>query len=160
MTHAWFDPDTPIVFHTNSWQQGWIAEEVDDHWEVYYTPTERMRIGADGSLSFGGKPEYIFQTKEWAELCAKRLNSLDAAFGRGPRSMMLSSSGNLGIGTSPSWNPMLFEIRTSPSKRVLSISEGGQLTHFDLPYFVMGWVRSTKAYRAWQTLMWGERGRP
>jgi hypothetical protein len=43
MTHIWFsNPD--------SWLQGWIAEQVDDHWEVYYTPTERMRIGANDRL--------------------------------------------------------------------------------------------------------------
>jgi hypothetical protein len=146
--------DGSIVFHTSSWQQGWIAEEVDDHWEVYYTPTERMRIGADGSLQFGGQPEYIFQTREWAQLCAERLNSLDTAFGRGPHTMRLSMTGGIGIGTtSPS---VMFEIRTSPGKPVISIAEGGHLTHFDLPYFVMGWWRSTRAYAAWRVLMWGE----
>jgi hypothetical protein len=157
--HSWRNADSPLVFSTSSWQQGWIAEQVDDHWEVYYTPTERMRIGADGSLSFGGQPEYIFQTKEWAQLCADRLNSLDTAFGRGPCSMMLSSSGNLGIGTTSS--SFALEVRNGRSlnaESLLAIDQQGVVKHFNLPALFMIWWRSTTLHRLWSKLMWGERG--
>jgi hypothetical protein len=147
--------DEPIIFHTNSWQQGWIAEEVDDHWEVYYTPTERMRIGADGSLSLGGKSEYIFQTREWAEMCARHLNSLDTAFGRGPATMRLSTTGSLGIGTfSPAYK---LEVRGPKFEPLVTISDGGQVTQVNIPALTGIWWRGTTAYRAWRKLMWGEK---
>ena len=151
MTHIWFSsPSNP-----SSWSQGWIAEQVDDHWEVYYTPTERMRIGADGSLSFGGQPEYIFQTQEWAEMCARHLNSLDTAFGRGPTTMRLSTTGNIGIGTlSPAFK---LDVRGPKFEPLLSISDGGQVTHVNMPALAGIWWRSTTIYRAWRKLMWGEK---
>jgi len=89
-------------------------------------------------MPFGGQPEYIFQTQEWAEMCAKHLNSLDTAFGRGPATMRLSTTGNIGIGTShqPSnWmcvdqslsrlcrSPMVAKSRTSTCLR--SLESGG-----------------------------------
>lgn len=166
--HTWFqdpNPDghrTPIVFHTNALQQGWIVEDEGDHFEVYYTPTERMRIGSDGSLSFGGPKPYVFKTREWAEFCAERLNSLDSAFGRGQWANVLDTSGNFYIGVTPAnWSGgPTFQIRPpSQPKPVLTIDQEGRVTEFDLPYFLMGWLRITKAYRVWNKLMWGERGR-
>ena len=151
MTNMLFS--TPL--NPYSWLQGWIAEQVDDHWEVYYTPREAMRLSADGMLSVGGAAGYIFQTQEWAEMCARHLNNLDTDFGRGPSKMLLSTIGNIGIGTtSPS---VLFKILASHSKQFISIDQGGQITHFDLPYFVMVWWRGTTIYRAWRKLMWGEK---
>lgn len=148
-------PDQPIVFHTTSWQQGWIAEKVDDHWEVYYTPTERMRIGADGTPQFGGQPEYIFQTREWAELCAERLNSLDTALGRGPSTMRLSTAGNYGIGTaSPAFK---LEVRGPKFEPLVQVSHGGCVTHVNMPALVGIWWRGTTAHRMWRKLMWGEK---
>lgn len=157
MTNAWFAPDAPIVFHTNSWQQGWLAERVDDHWEVYYTPTERMRIGADGSLQFGGQPEYIFQTQEWAQLCADRLNSLDAAFGRGPNCMFIDTSGSLLIGATSPKLKLTTVFRTS-DKTLFVMDEKGAIIVFDIPQMILLWWKTTAVYKALKRLWYGERG--
>lgn len=159
MTHMWFSDPQSMSFSSPSnpyiWAQGWIAEQVDDHWEVYYTPREAMRLSADGMLSIGGADGYIFQTQEWAELCAKHLNSLDTAFGRGPATMLLSTTGNLGIGTtSPAFK---LEVRGPKFEPLVSISDGGQVTHVNMPALAGIWWRGTTIYRAWRKLMWGEK---
>lgn len=151
MTHIWFSSAS----NPDSWSQGWIAEQVDDHWEVYYTPTERMRFGADGSLSIGGQPGYIFQTREWAELCAKRLNSLDTAFGRGPGTMRLTTTGNFAIGTTAP--AMKLEVRGPKFEPLVTIDQGGHVTQVNVPALTGIWWRGTTIYRAWRKLMWGEK---
>lgn len=157
MTHRWFNPEGPIVFHTFNWSQGWMVEDEGDHFEVYYHTGEAMRLSADGVLSFGRPEGYIFQTREWAELCAKRLNSLDTAFGRGPATMRLSTTGNLGIGTtSPAFK---LDVRGPKFEPLVSISDGGRVTHVNMPALVGIWWRNTKAHRALVRLWWGERGR-
>lgn len=154
-----------IVWSTHSdpssWTpEGWRVEEDGGRFEVYYHTHERMRIGADGSLSFGRPEGYWFNTREWAQLCAERLNSLDRAFGRGP-CFTLSGSGNFGIGfTSPSsWSDgTVFRIRPDVTNHTLiEIDKHGQITKFDLPAFFMAWWRGTTAHRAWRVLMWGEK---
>lgn len=168
--HSWYQPPThegePIIFSTNGWQpEGWAVEEEDDHFEVYYHTNEVMRLSTDGMLSFSSRKGYVFQTREWAELCAKQLNRLDDAFGRGPSTLRLTS-GNLGIGTlSPSrWldaeKSAIFRLHSpTPPKPVLTIGRDGTVRHFDLPYFVKVWLRGTWVYAAWKRLMWGERGK-
>lgn len=149
MTHMWFsNSSTPY-----SWSQGWISEQVDDHWEVYHTPREAMRLSADGMLSIGGADGYIFQTREWAQLCADRLNSLDTAFGRGPATMLIY--GGLGIGTSsPAFK---LEVRGPKFEPLVQISNGGQVTHVNMPALAGIWWRGTTAYRVWRKLMWGQK---
>lgn len=146
-----FDPDT--------WTpEGWRVEEVGGRFEVYYHTNERMRFGADGSLSFGRPEVYWFNTREWAELCAKRLKSLDRAFGRGP-DFKLDISGDFRLGVTPAnWDGRaMFQIKANASHTLLEINPGGQVTKFDAPAFFMAWWRGTTAYRAWRVLMWGEK---
>lgn len=158
-SHNWYFADqqdeNSFVISTLA-QEGWRVEEDDGRFEVYYHTNERMRLGADGTLYFGPPAGYWFNTREWAELCAKRLNSLDRAFGRAPASLTLSTSGNFGIGiTSPSMS--MFEIKATAERVLLQIDHGGSVTKFDFPAFFMAWWRGTTAYRVWRKLMWGEK---
>jgi hypothetical protein len=162
MNHLWYDPennqDAPIVWSINSYQSGWAAEQRGDRWAVCYQTNEVMRLGADGALSIGQSEPYWFTTREWAELCAARLNSLDTAFGRGPDTMFLNSAGCLGIGTSsPAFR---FEIRNGQgweAQTLVAIDQQGVVKRFNLPALAMIWWRSTTAYRVWRVLMWGEK---
>lgn len=166
--HNWHMPGRvdgeAIVWSTHgdpySWTpEGWRVEEDDGRFEVYYHTNEAMRLGADGSLSIGQPEGYWFTTREWAELCAERLNSLDRAFGRGPSTMSFTTTGNfgIGIGTQSPMQPLMFEIKANASHVLMQIEQNGQVTKFDLPAFAMAWWRGTKAYRAWRVLMWGEK---
>lgn len=148
-----------LVFNIAEWQaDGWRVEEDGGRFEVYYHTNERMRLSADGMLSFGRPEGYWFNTREWAQLCAERLNSLDRAFGRGP-CFTLSGSGNFGIGftASSNWAKAMFEIKANASHVLLQIDDKGKVTKFDLPAFFMAWWRGTTAHRAWRVLMWGEK---
>lgn len=161
-SHNWYfaDQQDENSFVISTWaQEGWRVEEDGGRFEVYYHTNERMRIGADGSLSFGRPEGYWFNTREWAELCVKRLNSLDRAFGRYAPGLTLDTSGNFGIGITPSnWdNRSMFQIKANASHTLLEIDPAGQVTKFDAPAFFMAWWRGTTVYRAWRKLMWGEK---
>lgn len=165
--HSWYMPgrvdgDT-IVWSTHSdphsWTpEGWTVEEDDGRFEVYYHSNERMRLSADGVLSFGRPEGYWFNTREWAELCAERLNSLDRAFQRsGP---FIITTGSLLIGTgfgigtsSPQYK---FHVTGQQAKPLVSLSQSGEM-FIDVPGIVGVWWRGTSAYRAWRKLMWGEK---
>ena len=149
--------DGSTIYWTTSSYEGWEVQERDGRYVVYWHTNEVMRLSADGMLSFGKPEPYWFTTLEWALLCKQRLQSLDRAFGRDPYvSFSLDVSGNFGIGTtSPTLK--MFEIRSGPGKPVISIESDGQISYLDLPYFFMGWWRSTAFYRAWRKLMWGEK---
>lgn len=143
-----FDPDT--------WTpEGWRVEENGGRFEVYYHTNERMRFGADGSLSFGRPEGYWFNTREWAELCAKRLNSLDRAFA--PRVSIQAGGLGIGLTSTSNWSKAMFQIKANASHTLLEIDPAGQVTKFDAPAFFMAWWRGTTAYRAWRVLMWGEK---
>lgn len=148
--------DGGAIYWTTSSYEGWEVEERDGRYAVFYETNEVMRLSADGVLSFGKPEPYWFKTLEWALLCKQRLQSLDSAFGMRPVAMSLTTSGNLGIGTTSTHLKML-EVRTTPTKTIISIDDSGNLTHFDLPYFLIGWWRNTSVYRAWRKLMWGEK---
>lgn len=161
--HSWHMPgrvdgDT-IVWSTHddpyTWTpEGWRVEEDDGRFEVYYHTHERMRIGADGSLSIGQPDGYFFTTREWAELCVERLKSLDRAFGKYPAIMSLSTSGNVGIGTtSPAYR---LEVRGPKFEPLVTIGQGGEIKHINLPAMFMIWWRSTRVYAAWRVLLWGD----
>lgn len=151
--HTWWVPGH-IEGGSWVWQEGWKVEEDGGRFEVYCHTNERMRFGADGSLSFGPPAGYWFNTREWAELCADRLNSLDSAFGRAPSSMSLTTSGNFGIGAmSPQYK---FHVAGQQAKPLVTIAQSGEMS-IDLPGIVGVWWRGTTAYRVWRKLMWGER---
>lgn len=146
--------DQPIVWSVGNWQaEGWTVEEDDGRFEVYYKTNEVMRLGADGSLFFGGQ-SYWFTTREWADLCVERLNSLDRAFGNGPSIISLLWSGNLGIGTASPFNKL--EVRGPKFEPLVAIGQSGHVTQFNLPALFMIWWRGTRVYAAWRVLMWGE----
>jgi len=157
-SHNWFfaDQQDENSFVISTWaQEGWRVEEDGGRFEVYYHTNERMRIGADGSLSFGRPEGYWFNTREWAELCVKRLNSLDRAFAP---SVSIYAAGNFGIGitSASAWAKSTFEIRQA-AKPIVTMDHGGAITHLDLPALIGIWWRGTTAYRAWRKLMWGEK---
>ena len=155
--HNWYFADQQdkdsFVF---MWAQNqWRVEEDDGRFEVYYHTNEVMRLGADGSFGIGRPEGYFFTTREWAQLCADRLNSLDTAFGRGPGTMLLSTTGNLSIGTtSPA---MKLEVRGSKFEPLVTIDQGGHVTQVNVPALTGIWWRGTTIYRAWRKLMWGEK---
>ena len=159
-THAWFaDPqphDQPIVWSVGNWQaEGWTVEEEAGRFEVYYKTSEVMRLGADGSLSFG-RQSYWFTTREWADLCVERLKSLDRAFGKDPSIMSLSSGGNFGIGirTLSPFNKL--EVRGPKFEPLVTMDQGGHITQLNMPALFMIWWRGTRVYAAWRVLLWGE----
>lgn len=154
--HSWYSPNQePIVWSVGDWRnEGWTIEKDNGRYEVYYRTNEAMRLSADGVLSWGRK-SYWFNTLEWAELCVKRLESLDRAFGRYASGITLDTSGNFGIGTSsPAYK---FVVTGQNSEPLVSMDQGGRITHFNLPKLFMIWWRSTRVYAAWRVLMWGER---
>lgn len=152
--HTWWMPGR-VEGGSWVWEEGWKVEEDDGRFEVYYHTHERMRFGADGSLSFGPPAGYWFNTREWAELCAERLNSLDRAFGRVPTSLTLAASGNFGIGTmSPQYK---FQVIGEQAKPIVSVGPGGAVEQIDVPQIIAIWWRGTTAYRVWRKLMWGEK---
>lgn len=158
-THAWLPEqqlhDQPIVWSVGNWQaEGWTVEEDDGRFEVYYKTNEVMRLGADGSLFFGGQ-SYWFTTREWAELCVERLKSLDRAFGRGPE-FTLYTSGNFGIGIGTLLPFNKLEVRGPKLEPLVTISQGGHVTQLNLPALFMIWWRNTRVYAAWRVLLWGE----
>ena len=143
-------------FDPYTWaSEGWRVEEDGGRFEVYYHTNEAMRIDSDGSLSFGRPEGYWFNTREWAELCVERLNSLDRAFAP---SVSIHANGNFGIGftTFTAWANSMREIRQS-AKPIVTMDHGGAITHLDLPALVGIWWRGTTAYRVWRKLMWGEK---
>jgi hypothetical protein len=152
--HTWWMPGR---IEGGSWvfEEGWKVEEDGGRFEVCYHTHERMRFGADGSLSLGRPEGYWFNTREWAQLCAERLNSLDRAFAPG---VSINATGNLmiGLNTASQWAKSTFEFRQS-GKSIVTLGQGGGITHLDLPALVGIWWRGTTAYRAWRKLMWGER---
>lgn len=154
-THSWWVPGT--INSDGSWtfERGWMVEDEGDHFEVYYATHEAMRLGGDGSLYVGRPEPYIFKTREWAQLCADRLNSLDRAFNRPPANFILSSSGNVGIGTmSPSYK---FEVRGTNFEPIFTIDNNYRLTHVNVPFVVKLWLRNTTAWRMLKRLWYGER---
>lgn len=139
--------------HTIWCANDWVVEPENGRFAVRYRTHEGMRLGADGSLQVGQPEPYWFNTREWAELCVRRLRSLDVAFGRsGP---FLNTAGSLMIGSNFNGRQQ-FEFRVGP-KALVTIDQGGAVTRFDLPALVGIWWRSTAAYRAWRVLLWGEK---
>lgn len=156
--HNWYfaDQQDADSFVISTWaQEGWRVEEDGGRFEVYYHTNEVMRLGADGSLYFGPPANYWFNTREWAQLCADRLNSLDAAFGRRPSGMRLYTTGDLGIGTTTP--AMKLEVRGPKFEPLVTVNQGGQVTHVNMPALTGIWWRSTTIYRVWRKLMWGEK---
>ena len=153
--HTWWMPGT--INSDGAWvfERGWMVEDEGDHFEVYYATSEAMRLGADGSLYVGRPAPYIFKTLEWAQLCADRLNSLDAAFGRTPANTVLYSSCNFGIGTtSPSYK---LEMRGINFEPIFTIDNNYRLTYVNVPFVVKLWLRSTLVWRGLKRLWYGER---
>jgi hypothetical protein len=156
-SHNWFfsDQQDANSFLSTWAQEGWRVEEDGGRFEVYYHTNERMRLGADGSLSFGPPAGYWFNTREWAQLCADRLNSLDRAFGRAPAAFTLTTTGNIGIGSATP--RMKLEVRGPKFEPLVTVDQGGHVTQVNIPALTGIWWRSTTAYRVWRKLMWGEK---
>lgn len=153
-THTWWMPGTINSDGTWVFERGWMVEDEGDHFEVYYATHEAMRLGADGSLHIGKPAPYIFKTREWAQLCADRLNSLDRAFDRPPANTVLYSSGNVGVGTtSPQYK---FHISSGPTP-IVTMDQNHTLTYVNVPYIVKVWLRSTAVWRGLKRLWYGER---
>lgn len=157
-THNWYFPGRldGESFILSDWaQNGWRVEEDDGRFEVYYHNNERFRIGADGSLGIGTPEGYWFTTREWAQLCADRLNSLDRAFGRWGSIMSLTTTGSLYLGTtSPA---MKLEVLGPKFEPMVTIDRGGHVTQVNVPALTGIWWRGTTIYRVWRKLMWGEK---
>lgn len=138
-----------VVTWFADWQaEGWKVEADEGRYEVYYHTHEAMRLGADGSLGIGRPEGYWFNTLEWARLCAERLNSLERAF-------MPSTTYTLGVGNAPSNQ---WQFRAGP-KPLITVDQGGQVTQFDLPEMVKIWFKTTWVPKAWNRLLWGEKGK-
>ena len=159
--HFWHQEfEQPVGWSTQSdkftWTpEGWRVKEDDGQFEVYYHTGEVMRIGSDGSLFIGQADGYFFTTREWAQFCADRLNSLDTAFGRGPATMRLSTTGNIGIGSSsPSFK---LDVRGTKSEPLVTMDQGGHVTYVNMPVLLGIWWRGTNIHRALRKLMWGEK---
>ena len=117
-----------------------------------------MRLGADGTLYVGQPEPYLFSTREWAQLCVKRLKSLDAAFGRVPVYMALSTTGNFGIGVKSPALKFKTEFRTM-GETLVAMDQNNVITQLNIPAMIGIWWRGTNAHRLLHALMWGERGK-
>lgn len=147
--------DCPIRTDTHVWYSNpqWEVDEDGDEFAVSFHTNEVMRLGSDGSLHIGKPKPYMFKTREWAQLCADRLNSLDRAFDTTPSSLVFYG-GNLGIGTtSPQYR---FHVSSGPTP-IVTIDQNHTLTYVNVPYIVKVWLRSTALWRGLKRLWYGER---
>lgn len=142
-------------FFISTLSGNWQATEEDGRWAVSERSNEVMRLSSDGTMHLG-KKTYWFSTREWAELCANRLNALDVAVrGRGEMVRWTMSGGNLGIGTTAPTAKFVF--MASNAREVIRMSHSGELEKFDLPYFVWSWLRSNALTKFFKRLWYGER---
>lgn len=150
---------TEPVYWTWGQDEGWMTEQRDGRWAVFYKTNAVMTLSAAGILGVGDPEPFWFATKEWADFCVERLISLDAAFGRdsGP-GIRLTTTGNLGIGITSTGSKLDVRYRfgANNAKPLITVDDGG-LKQIDVPELVAIWWRGTTAYRAWRKLMWGEK---
>lgn len=152
--HNWWMPGTIDSDGSVIFERGWMVEDEGDHFEVYYATSEAMRLGADGNLYVGRPAPYIFKTREWAQMCADRLNSLDRAFGRSPANVVLYSTGSIGIGTTSPQYKLYVSGGPTP---IVTMDQNHTLTYVNVPYIVKVWLRSTALWRGLKQLWYGER---
>lgn len=134
----------------------WEVEEEGDEFAVYFNTNEVMRLGSDGSLHIGKPAPYMFKTREWAQLCADRLNSLDRALGRQPSGFTISG-GNIGIGTTAPHHMFYVMKDTQYTVPIITVDQHNTLTYVNVPYIVKLWLHSTAVWRGLKRLWYGER---
>lgn len=143
-------------FFISTLNGNWQASEEDGRWAVSEQTNEVMRISSDGTLQLG-KKIYWFSTREWAELCANRLNTMDVAVrGRGQTISWVNSGFNLGIGTTAPAAKFVFMVNNA--REVVRMSHSGELEKFDLPYFVWSWIRGSALTKFLKRLWYGDKG--
>lgn len=139
---------------------GWSVTPEGGRFAVRKISNERMRIGADGSLSFGDPEPYWFNTREWAELCKQSMERLDdwehrRKFGFSTIGSLISAQGHL---TSSIGQLTMTRIALQ-NKPVLVIDHNREVVKFDIPALVMIWLKTTWIPKAWNHLMWGIKGK-
>ena len=81
-------PSIKLEVLPSFWYPPMWSWEVNKRKGKYYCDqisNERMRLGADGSLSFGvpaPMKSYEFLTREWAKVCKNRMEEMDKDFGQ------------------------------------------------------------------------------
>ena len=79
-------PSIKLSLLSTFWHTPMWSREVNKRKGKYYCDqisNERMRLGADGTLSFGvpaPMKSYEFLTREWAGACKHRMEEMDKAF--------------------------------------------------------------------------------
>ena len=113
--------------------------------------TERIRIGADGSVGIGGGDtvieRYPFKTAEVAQICANIFNR-DAA--------KHAASGNFYF--TPQGSAVANQFQTyfkSANKIIARWDHTGVLVELDLPYITWIWLRTTAPVRLIKALWRG-----
>ena len=147
--------------NTHIWYNNpqWEVDKEGDEFAVNFNTNEVMRLGSDGSLYVGKLTPYMFKTREWAQFCADRLNSLDRAFGKQTSGFSITG-GNLGIGTSTVQHTFYYSVQSrqdSAPVPILTTDNHNRLTYVNVPYIVGVWLRSTTVWRGLKRLWYGER---
>lgn len=113
------------------------------------------KICNDGSVT-----SYKFQTQEWAELCARSMNRLDSW--DKPR-MWGTSVSLISVGAQGAITAGLRELTMTrfdlEGRRILELDHNRDVVRFDVPAIIYLWLKTTWIPKAWNRLMWGEKGK-
>lgn len=141
--------------------EGWAVSPEGGRFAVRKVSNERMRIGSDGSLSFGESEPYWFNTREWAELCKRSMERFDQIeherkWGASVSTATWDVQYRL-TGTGRSM--MTFTRFDLENKPILVIDHNRDVIKLDVPAIIYLWLKTTWIPKAWKALMWGEKGK-